>query len=355
MSASRFVLGLMVGLSCSASLARAILIETNDGKKTTKVAGFFVKDDGKNLTIRIHTPDGPEVTYSRAKIKIEVLHQLDVKRLERLSRGNPKAYREYAEELARQKEDPEAQDTAMRLYLIAAYLAWDKFGSSSLLAASELAGPAEYRKCRALAFLLDPEAGAELLKAQDAKPAPLDKTQAGALEDFVKALQLYRAGKISEASATAKKPGVDKIFEKTPFKTDQMAFLRWCDDAHCVSCKKGTLPCPTCNGLSKQRAVICPTCSGKGTVKCRDCDGTHVRDPLPPQDLAAVLRCELWALGQLGGGEAAGRKEATEAKGWSAVLQSGRLDPVSRLSLETAFPDLDPRKCCYRNGKWVEK
>jgi hypothetical protein len=53
------------------------------------------------------------------------------------------------------------------------------------------------------------------------------------------------------------------------------------------------------------------------------------------------------------GGDVA-RKEATEPKGWSTVLQSRRLGPILPLSLDTVT-DFDPRKCRYRNGKWVEE
>src|SRR5438046_8415094 len=118
MSVRRHVLGLMAGLLCWASPARAILIQMKEGKNPVPVGGYLVRDDGTNLTIRIRTPDGKEqdVTYPHAKIKI--VHQLDVKRLEGLGKDNPKGYRDYAEELAREKKDPEARDTALRLYLI---------------------------------------------------------------------------------------------------------------------------------------------------------------------------------------------------------------------------------------------
>jgi len=358
----RYLLGLVVGLFCSAAPAPAILIEVNDGKKTEKVGGFLVRDDDTILIIRIRTADDREQDIPYPLAKITILHRLDVKRLGNLSRDDPKGYRDYAEKLAGEKNDPEAIHTAMRLYLIAAYLNPKEFGSSSLLAMSKLASkPAEARRCRALAFLLDPKASDEILKAVVAKPPPLDKAQIGALENFTRALQLYRAGRIPEAKTMVNREGVDQIFGKTPFKIDKKTFLQWCDNASCTTCNRlsGLVLCPKCNGKKTVTNMFgqperCPTCNARGGVLCPDCGGRHVRDPLPEEDMRVTLRCELWALDQLGGEETS-RKETANAKGWSAVLkEADRLSPVSRLSLETVT-DIDPRKSRYRSGKWVEE
>src|SRR3954454_3426197 len=99
MSGRRHVLGLVAGLLCWASPARAILIEMKEGKNPVQVGGYLVRDDGTNLTIRIRTPDGREQDATYPLAKVMVLHRLDVKRLEGLSRDDPKAYRDYAEEL----------------------------------------------------------------------------------------------------------------------------------------------------------------------------------------------------------------------------------------------------------------
>jgi hypothetical protein len=360
MSAWRCVLVLTVGLFCVAP-APAILIETKDSKGAVQVAGFLVRDDGTTLTIRIRTADGREQDVSYAHDKIMIVHTLNVKRLEALSNDNPKAYHDYAQELARQKKDPEARDTAMRLFLIAARLAPEEFAKSSLMSMSELAGtPAEARKFRALAYLLDPKADPAILKTDATKPAAPDRTEATALEDFAKALQHYRTGRIQEAITAAKKPSAEKLFGKTPFPIDQKTFLQWCADATCSTCnaKTGLVLCPECKGkgvVTSQfgQTVVCTKCNRRGAVTCPDCGGLRIRDPLPDRPMRVVLQCELWALEQLGG-EEAGRKEAADSKGWSGVLRSGRLTPVSRLSLDTVT-DIDPRKSRYRNGKWVEE
>jgi hypothetical protein len=357
----RCVPALALGLFFTAPRASAILIEMKDVKNPAPIGGYLLNDDGTNLTIRVRTPDGKEQDTTYPLAKVNVLHRLDVKRLEALTKHDPKAYRDYAEELAGKKEDPEARDTAMRLYLIAGKLAPDKFGSSSMLGMSGLAGTkAEARKYRALAFLLDPKAGADLLNAEVEKPAPLDKSQEVAVKDFVRALQYYRTGQVQSARDAARKPGVDRIFARLPDKTDLKTFLQWCEDANCSNCKMiGTIYCPNCKGKGVVAAPfgqveVCPMCKGKKIVTCPECEGTKVRDPLPDQTVRAVLKYELWAIDQLAGGEDAAPKEEAAAKGWSSVLQSGRLTPVLRLSPDTVS-DFDPRKTRYRNGKWVEE
>ena len=44
-----------------------------------RVVGYFVRDDGKKLTIRERSADGKEkdVEFDRAKVKVQVLFQLD--------------------------------------------------------------------------------------------------------------------------------------------------------------------------------------------------------------------------------------------------------------------------------------
>jgi hypothetical protein len=351
----RFGLGLVIGLFFSTSAAPAILIETDPGR----VGGFVLDDDGTKLKIRIPMPDGQEKVEEYFHAKIKIIHQLDTKRLEGLSPNNLKAYCDYAAELARQEADPEARVTAMHLYFIAAKLAPEKFGYGSLLSMSALANtPAEARKYRAVAFVLNPKAGAEILKMEAVKPSLPAQFPARALEDFIKALQLYRAGQTVKAKETAKRDGVDKIFPIAPGNIERKDFIQWCDNATCTTCRtNGTVVCPTCkgsayvvNGFNKQ---LCSTCNGKRRIPCPDCDGTHVRDPLPDDVLRLVLRCELWAMDLREGGSKAGWNDATDAKSWSSVLQSSRMYRVLPLSLET-ITGFDLRKCRYRNRMWVE-
>jgi hypothetical protein len=356
MSWCRFALGLVVGLVALPTAGRAILIEAGGGR----VGGYFVRDDGAKLVIRVLTADGKDKIseYDRAKIKFKIIHQLDRKRLEALSRDNPKAYRDYAEELAGQDADPEARATAMRLFLIAAYLDPKQFGNSSLLGMSQLAStPAEARRCRAMAFLLDPRADAGVLKTEGRKPNQLPKGQAGALVDFLTALQDFRAGQIQAARVAVAREGVDRISSLAPGMLDKKAFLQLCTDATCETCAgKKKVPCAGCNGKGTivgtfGRPQRCPVCNGQKSATCPDCDGTGVNHTIPDDVLRRVLRAELWAVERLSGSEGHAKK-GTGKKSWSSVLQDRQLTPVAPLSLET-ITDIDPRKCLYRNGTWV--
>jgi hypothetical protein len=350
MRAQSFVLGLAACLLCLSS-AWAILIETKGGP----VGGYLQSDDGKILTVKVRLPDGTEKTHEFERSKVKIIHQLDRARLEKLTRDNPKDYRDYAEELAQHKEDPEARDTAMRLYLIAAYLDPKQFGASSLLGMSALAGsPAEARKCRAMAFLLDPKEDAGFLKTESAKPAQLPKGQVAGLKEFLKSLQLYRAGKIKEATGAARREGLDKIFAMAPGMVDQKTFLQRCSEATCPTCKLlGKIKCNMCTkGLMRNpfgQQVKCTTCNGTGAIVCSACEGTGI-NPIPDDVLRVMLRAELWAVDQLAGFTPRSKKEPEAA--WSTILEARQLSPVVPLSLET-ITEFDPHKCLYRDGKWV--
>jgi len=348
----RFMLGLAVGFWCLPAAARAILIEAGG----VQVRGYFHSDDGKTLTIKVRSADGTEKIKEYERGKIKIIHQLDRDRLGNLSREAPKGYRDYAEELAQQTSDPEARDMAMRLFLIAAYLDPEKFGPSSLIRMSALAGtPAEARKCRAMAFLLDPKATVDLLKAQGVKPPQPVKAQSPALKEFAKALQSYRMGQIEAAKKSARLDGMDKIFAMAPGMIDKKTFLQRCTDATCATCKlKGKAKCAMCSGKGTTRNVFnqvvrCAVCMGTGDVLCAPCDGTGI-NPIPEDVLRIVLRAELWAMDQLSA--APHGKNGTAETTWSAILEARQAAPVLPLSLET-ITEFDPRKCLYRDGIWV--
>jgi hypothetical protein len=312
MSCYRFVPGVALGLLVWASSASAILIES----RGVVVGGYLLRtsDDGKRVTIRTYTLEGQPKDEEYARDKIKILHELDVKRLAALSKDNPRAYCEYADELTRPdlKADLEAKDTARRLYLIAASLDPQKLGVRSLLKMSDLAPtPVESRKCRALAYLLDSKADAKLLARDEDKPEKPLKAQPEALRDFTKALHAYRAGKVKLAIETAKRKGVDTIFSMAPGKMDQKSFLQMCADA-----------------------------TGRGA-----------HQDLPDDTLRVLLRAELWATEQLLGEPVSDKKQLADNK-WSSALQKQQRSPVLPLSLET-ITEFKPSRCHYRDGNWV--
>jgi hypothetical protein len=305
------LLGLAIGWFCWALPASAIVFDY-EGKK--KVVGYVIADDGKRKTITTIRPGGERLDYPYTKEKMTPIYsELNEELLKGLTSRNPRGYWDYAEVLAKQARehnDPEARETAMRLYLIAATLDKEKYGPKALLKLGTLIdNPTEARRCQALAFLLDPKGdAAEFFKQETAKPATLDRSPA--LQDFVRALQLYRAGQMDSAIEMAKHEGVDKIFIASGI-IELKVFLQWC---------------------------------------------ANPADSRPNHALRLVLQAELWAMNPRHAGEDADPKEATDPNSWSVILQSretGRVAPLNPDAFKVG--DIDPRKCHRQDFKWVEE
>jgi hypothetical protein len=350
------ILGLAMGWLGLPSAAWAILIEIKTPPTNKQVGGYLVSEDDNTLEIR---EDGKEQPKRYDKTKIKIIHRIETDRLKKLAQNEPKAYYDYAVQLADKElaADPEARYMARRLFLIAAYLDPQQFGHSALLSMIPLAStPAEAQQCRAMAFLLDPKGDASVLIKDAEKPAPMPK--ANELKDFQMALQYYRTGQIGPATKIAKQAGMDKVFSRVPGMMDQKTFVQRCDDATCTTCnKKGWMRCNVCNGnkiVANEfgRVVACTTCSGKGMLTCTTCGGTGANQTILDNEMQSVLRAELWVTEQLSGGAAAEKKDAGATK-WSSILQARQVSRVVPLSLKTIIPNIDPRKCLYRDGKWV--
>ena len=335
--------------------AWAILIETGPKQR---VGGHLVSEDAKKIIVRVKTAEGKERVEVFERSKIRIIHQVDSATLEKLTTDKPKAYRDYAEDLAEHPTDPEAMELALRLYLIAAYLDSAKLGPQCLASMSKLAArPEDARKFRAMAFLLDAKGDQTLLKAEAIKPAPITspeaKASAKALTDFQKALKLYRSGQVKAAKNSASDKSIADLFGKAGL-SDPKRFIQACNDAACTKCKAvGILTCTACNGKGKIPdsmgfgLQVCPGCNGKGKQKCSSCDGTGL-NPYPEDYLKAVLRAEIWALDQVLPPDPAAKR--SPSGGWSNVRTSQA--PIPSLTLET-ISEFDPRKCVFRNGTWV--
>src|SRR5947208_1573971 len=103
-------MGLLLGPASGWSID---LIETGPSKR--QVRGFLVSEDAKQISVRIKLPSGKDRVEKFELAKIKIIHKVDRERLEKLSKDNPKAYKDYAEQLAQKKTDPEAAELAMRL------------------------------------------------------------------------------------------------------------------------------------------------------------------------------------------------------------------------------------------------
>ncbi|RCS52777.1 hypothetical protein DTL42_08045 [Bremerella cremea] len=272
------------------------------------IAGHLESSDDKTIELRLKTPDGEEIlrTISRAQIEL-LLQPVNPSRLEQLSPDNPQAYREYAEELVEKKSDPDAVETAMRLFLIAAYLDPAKEGRSALLGMTPLMKDQQgVRQLRAIAYLVGAEHDVALLEGaalkNDANGVPLDEEQR---TQVIEVFHLLRQSKRSDAKQrlrseelqAAMRQGTNKI---TPEECLDLA------NGTCPGCQSGIVP-----NYMLQKLVA-------------------AEYELSSSETGAVMQPQ-----------------------WGYYLDDSFLQSLPVLSLRKGT-DFDPQKCVYRDGNWVE-
>src|SRR6187402_347991 len=128
------------------------------------VAGHLVRQNGNEVVVREETSTGNrDIMVPRSEIE-DLIETVSVERLSALDPSRPLDYREYAEELAEKKLDPEARLMAVRLFQIAAWLDPAKTGRGALLGLVSVARPGEEEaRFRAAAYLFDPRHDKALL------------------------------------------------------------------------------------------------------------------------------------------------------------------------------------------------
>jgi hypothetical protein len=303
--ASVLVACLLVALTAATS--RAVIVLPKGGGPP--IAGFLVRQDATSVVVREPLPDGTsrERTLPRAEID-DLIVTVSAERLESLRPDAPRAYRDYAEELAEKRRDPEARAAAVRLYLIAAYLAPEELGRSCLMGMAALSNrPAEQRKYRAMAYLLDPAHNRALLKPADSPPPATNAAPDADPSPLLESLQLVRQGKYDRALESGRSAA--PLFERYGQVLSYGEFAEACQRARQ-------------SGLS---------------------------DAL----LRRVLRLELLLLGPPAPGESPEPAKEPASASWLEIVAAGRHAPVPSLSLET-ITEFDPRQCRFRDGRWVE-
>jgi hypothetical protein len=268
-----------------------------------EVLGMLVSQNEQRIVVREVLPDGKsrEHVIPRAEIE-DLLITVSPERLAALRPAKPRAYVEYAEELAEKRRDPEARETALRLYQIAAWLDPKKLGKSSLLGMIDLSrSAAEESKFRAAAYLLDPEHDRRVLKEPEAVKVASGGSPA-AREQLLAALRQLRQGKTVPAKTALQTPTVRAELER--YK-DVLAFV--------------------------------------------DVAGLRAGEAPPPAILRKVLLLEV-ALAYRPADEPP-KKELLLT--WQQSLSRDGGAPVPVLSLET-LTEFNPRLCQFKDGKWVE-
>ncbi|MBW3595801.1 MAG: hypothetical protein KY475_00840 [Planctomycetes bacterium] len=290
MNLQRWLIAACVLLATCASAQAVTIFERG---KTEPTRGRLVRETALHVTIDEVLPDGRtrERVIPRTVIE-DMIDPVSAERLKSLSPDNPQAYRNYAEELAEKRIDPDARAAAIRLYLIAAHLAPEDLARSCLLGMTALARtPAEERKFRAMAYLYDPDHDRRLLREAAASEAPAAPSEAR--DGLVRALQLRRQGNRRAAILNV---------ERTAVKEE----------------------------LSKHADVL--------TYE------EFAQPGLPDELLSKIVGLEL----ALESGEAA----SAGSSRWSQLIVADQTAPIPSLTLET-LTEFDPRRTLYRNGKWV--
>ncbi len=286
----------------SVDSALAVVVFTKDREEP--VMGFFVREDARTVTIEELQPDGKRklLPISRDNIA-DIIMTVSHERLETLTPADPDAYRNYAEELAEKRRDPEARETAIRLYLIAAHLVPQRLGRSSLLGMIDLARSADEEIAfRAMAYLLDPEHDPRVLRPVGALRAKPDGGSA-ARDDLVSALQLLRRGNVVAARRFIDRPEVQTELEQYREIMSVQDFYQALNEKQ----------------LSDAR-------------------------------LQKILLLELGLSSKQGdGAELAGKRDDSS---WSVSIRRDGSGPVPVLKLES-ITEFDPQKCQFRGGKWL--
>lgn len=267
-----------------------------------------IRETDTSIVVGVPQADGAFVErVIDRRIVDQFIRTVSTERLTSLDPAKPAMYRDYAEELAEKKIDPDARDAAIRLYLIAAHLDADNLGRSALLGMTSLArSPAEQRKFRAMVYLLDPKHDRSVLRADTpAAAASTSAEEAEGRENLIAALRLLRQGNRRVARRMATRPSVEAALRRWGREFSRDDFLAACDSS----------------------------------------------EDLDSATLARVIRFELALLGA----EDASKPAEADGKsaGWSATLAAGDTAPAPTLTLKS-LTEFDPELCVYRDGKWVK-
>jgi len=291
-------------LLLSAAPASAVVIFLKG--KDEPILGRLVREDDRTVTIleTVNGEDRPRI-LSRSDID-DMVYTVSKDRLQALSPDAPEAYRNYAEELSEKQQDPEARETALRLYLISASLAPKELGRSSMLGMINLARSAEEeRRFRTLAFMIDPGHDENLL----IEPSEVKAAATTSPEDrrnLLFALRYLRQGEGLAAGRLLARPGIRSELEHY----------------------KDVLTLAEVDGMAS----------------------TPNSAPEPKQ-LRKLLALEL-ALDNATR-RVAKSAASEEAVSWKEIVLSQGVDPVPSLQLETVT-EFNPTHTLYREGKWVE-
>jgi hypothetical protein len=302
------LIGTVLGILLPPTVARAVIIFLKEGGQ--EIRARLVRESPELVVIAVPQPDGTCAEQVLRHEDIEdIIRTVSKDRLAALKKDNPQAYRDYAEELAGKRKDPDARATALQLYHIAAYLDPERLGRSCLLGMADLARtPAEERKFRAMVYLLDPEHDTRSLKTVDRPAEQRPALTPGDADSLVKCLRLARRDLGRNALTESRRDNVKAAFAHIKHILTYDEFVEMCKP-------------------------------GK---------------PLSPGQLRRVLLAEASLIRVIGhSDELPEEKPPAKSISWSRVMAVTPPTPIPSLSLET-LTEHDPAKCEYRDGDWVK-
>lgn len=299
------LVGVLWLLAAPGSGFAAVVIPKDSGEP---VFGYLLKNEPNRVVLRETLSDGGTRDREFARTEIdELIVTVDPARLQELRPDDPRGYLEYAEDLAEKRRDPEARDTALRLYVIAAWLAPEQHGRGALLGMTALArSPEERRAFRALAFTLDGYRDPALLREESvvgtrARPTAKDTPASDGLLECVRQL---RRGNRTQAKRQAERKEIKAEFARLQGLVSYDDFLAAC------------------------------------------------LDPAPPESLLrALVQAEL-ALMPAASATDVDRVERAKVAAWLPVVVASA-PRLPALSLERVT-EFDPRQCRFQAGKWGE-
>jgi hypothetical protein len=349
-------LQLLTGLAVALAVLPAWAVVVFETGRKEPIRGFLIEQDAQKVVIDEVTSQGKlkrrEIPRSSVS---DLIISVDAQRLSALRHDRPQDYRDYAEELAAKKIDPEAQQMSLRLFHIAAYLDPAKLGRGALRAMANIARDArEERKFRALAYLLDDEHDRSVLVAPSGPPADGGAAKGKVPEDatpaLLAALRFLRRERRADALRIVERPGMREQFSRMDGAFTYEEFVQACNYV-CPDCTKGYNSCEACGGTGRRkvvdRFVTCGQCKG-GKVVCPTCRTRYREVTLPREIVLKTVLAEL-ALHKAAMDSVAQPGAAAREVSWSQLTDQ---EPVPALDLLT-LTEFDPRKCHYRDGQWV--
>lgn len=347
MSRFSYVVPLLAFLCALAFPADGSAIVLKIKKTKTILRGKLVSETKSTLLVEVTEPGSKTAEKTFQLSDVDILYRVNRKRLALLRPGQAKTYLDQADEFAKRAEkynDPEAKGLARRLYVIAAFGSSGAQKTKCLVALATVSqNSAEEKRIRALAYLSDPKRDPALLTSN---PLANNAKKDLPWDDFREALRALRSGKVGEALDKVDEKGVAECFENVPGFFSIHEFRRLCLKMKCVCKGFGAIQCRTCKGKGIVNRRLCGDCSGNKRIVCGNCNGRGVAQQLELTQLRKIVRAELHLETKQS------TKTTKRISSWATQVIADSA-PVRELTLENVT-QINPRKCVYRDGKWLE-